>query len=66
MFGGQVGIGGHVNLGSAVQAAGQTGITKNVKSGSKLGGTPAVSLTQYHRQAVKLKKISRKSNDKND
>ena len=66
MFGGQVGIGGHVNLGSAVQAAGQTGITRNVKSGSKLGGTPAVSLTQYHRQAVKLKKISRKSNDKND
>ena len=58
MFGGQVGIGGHVHVGKGVQAAGQSGITRNVNNGSKMGGTPAVSLTQYHRQAIKLKKMA--------
>ena len=64
MFGGQVGIGGHVHIGKAVQAAGQTGITRNVKNGKRIAGTPAVSLTQYHRQAVKLKHLARGINEK--
>ena len=57
MFGGQVGIGGHITVGKGSQAGGQAGITKSLDAGSKVSGTPAIPLTQYHRQALKLKKI---------
>lgn len=57
MFGGQVGIGGHIIIGKGTQAGGQAGITKNLGAGSKVSGTPAIPLTQYHRQALKLKKL---------
>ena len=57
MFGGQVGIGGHINIGKGVQAGGQAGITKNLLSGSKVSGTPAMSVNDYHRQSVLLKKL---------
>ena len=57
MFGGQVGIGGHITVGKGSQAGGQAGITKDLKEGSKVSGTPAVPLTQYHRQSLLLKKL---------
>jgi len=60
MFGGQVGIGGHINIGKGVQAGGQSGITKSVKPGLKISGTPAVSLNDYHRQAILLNKLTKK------
>ena len=59
MFGGQVGIGGHITIGKGSQAGGQAGITKSLIAGSKVSGTPAIPLTQYHRQALKLKKLIR-------
>ena len=57
MFGGQVGIGGHIKIGKGSQAGGQAGITKDLIEGSKVSGTPAISLTQYHRQTLLLKKL---------
>ena len=57
MFGGQVGIGGHITVGKGSQAGGQAGITKSLEAGSKVSGTPAIPLKQYHRQALKLKQI---------
>ena len=57
MFGGQVGIGGHINIGKGVQAGGQSGITKSLSSGSKVSGTPAISLNDYHRQSILLKRL---------
>ena len=59
MFGGQVGIGGHITIGQGSQAGGQAGITKSISPGSKVSGTPALPLNQYHRQALKLKKLIR-------
>ena len=59
MFGGQVGIGGHITIGQGSQAGGQAGITKSISPGSKVSGTPAMPLSQYHRQALKLKQIIR-------
>ena len=59
MFGGQVGIGGHITIGQGSQAGGQAGITKSILPGSKVSGTPAMPLSQYHRQALKLKQIIR-------
>ena len=57
MFGGQVGIGGHIKIGKGTQAGGQAGITKDLKEGSKVSGTPALPLAQYHRQSLLLKKL---------
>jgi UDP-3-O-[3-hydroxymyristoyl] glucosamine N-acyltransferase len=57
MFGGQVGIGGHIKIGKGSQAGGQAGITKDLIEGSKVSGTPAIPLTQYHRQSLLLKKL---------
>tara|TARA_B100000686_G_scaffold355327_1_gene472721 strand:- start:9399 stop:10430 length:1032 start_codon:yes stop_codon:yes gene_type:complete len=57
MFGGQVGIGGHINIGKGVQAGGQAGITKSLLSGSKVSGTPAIPLNDYHRQSILLKRL---------
>ena len=48
---------GHIIIGKGSQAGGQAGITKNLDAGSKVSGTPAIPLTQYHRQALKLKKM---------
>ena len=60
MFGGQVGIGGHINIGKGTQAGGQAGITKDLKEGSKVSGTPALPLVQYHRQSLMLQKLIKK------
>ena len=57
MFGGQVGIGGHIKIGKGSQAGGQAGITKSLEKGSKVSGTPAIPLKQYHRQSLLLKKL---------
>ena len=57
MFGGQVGVGGHIKIGKGSQAGGQAGITKSLEEGSKVSGTPAVPLKQYHRQSLLLKKL---------
>ena len=60
MFGGQVGVGGHITIGKGTQAGGQAGITKDLIEGSKVSGTPAVPLKQYHRQSLLLKKLINK------
>ena len=57
MFGGQVGIGGHIRVGRGVHAGGQAGITKSLEDGSKVSGTPAIPLNNYHRQALLLKNL---------
>jgi UDP-3-O-[3-hydroxymyristoyl] glucosamine N-acyltransferase len=57
MFGGQVGIGGHIRIGKGSQAGGQAGITKDLSAGSKVSGTPAIPLTQYHRQSLMLQRL---------
>ncbi|PPR16834.1 MAG: UDP-3-O-acylglucosamine N-acyltransferase [Alphaproteobacteria bacterium MarineAlpha9_Bin3] len=59
MFGGQVGIGGHITIGRGSQAGGQSGITRSILAGSKVSGTPAIPLSQYHRQALKLQQLIR-------
>jgi len=60
MFGGQCGIAGHLKIGNQVQLAAKSGVTKNLKDGSVMGGTPAVPLTDYHRQHIAVKKLINK------
>ena len=57
MIGGQVGFAGHIEIGDNVQIGAQTGIPSNVKSGSRLMGTPAVDAAEFARQVVLIKNL---------
>ena len=61
LIGGQVGISGHLSIEDNVQIGAQAGVTKNVQNGSKISGTPAVSLNTYLKQAVYLKNMVKKN-----
>ena len=50
-----VGIGGHIKIGGEFKQEDRR-ITKNLEDGSKVSGTPAISLNDYHRQSILLKK----------
>lgn len=56
-LGGQVGIAGHLEIGDQVVIAAQSGIMKNTPSGSKIAGTPATNIVNWHRQTIALKKL---------
>ena len=56
-LGGQVGIAGHLEIGDQVVIAAQSGIMKNTPSGSKIAGTPATNIINWHRQTIALKKL---------
>jgi UDP-3-O-[3-hydroxymyristoyl] glucosamine N-acyltransferase len=60
MIGGQAGINGHITIGSQVQIAAQSGVASNVKDREKVGGYPAVTITDWHRQSVFLKNAIKK------
>lgn len=56
-LGGQVGIAGHLEIGDNVVIAAQSGIMKNTTSGSKIAGTPATNIINWHRQTIALNKL---------
>ncbi len=56
-FGGQAGTSGHITIGSGAKMAGQTGVTKDIPPGATMGGTPAVPIRDWHRQAILLSKL---------
>jgi UDP-3-O-[3-hydroxymyristoyl] glucosamine N-acyltransferase len=63
VLGGQVGIAGHLNIGNMVHAAAKSGIINDFDSKEVVGGYPAVSIRDWHRQSITLKKlISNKGN----
>lgn len=56
MLGGQVGIVGHVELEDQVLVATRGGVSKSLKSG-KYRGSPAIPISEYHRQEVHVRKL---------
>ncbi len=56
-LGGQVGIAGHLHIGDKAQIAAQGGVTKDIEAGVIMGGTPAVPIRDYHKQAIIMKKL---------
>ena len=62
--GGQVGIAGHLKIGEGVQIGAQSGVMRDIKSGERVGGTPAVPIRQFFRQAAALKRIMREKDKK--
>ncbi|MGB4568217.1 MAG: UDP-3-O-(3-hydroxymyristoyl)glucosamine N-acyltransferase, partial [Dysgonamonadaceae bacterium] len=57
VFGGQVGIGGHVTIGDDSQIGGQSGILSNTEKGSRIIGTPAIPVKNYFRSSVLFAKL---------
>jgi UDP-3-O-[3-hydroxymyristoyl] glucosamine N-acyltransferase len=57
MFGGQVGVAGHVEVGDSVQAAAQSGIAGDVEPGRVVGGSPALDHALWRRCMVALRRL---------
>jgi len=63
MLGGQVGLTGHLSIGAGVKVMAKSGVYKDVAPGVEMAGAPAMSVRDFWRQQVKLKKlINRKGN----
>lgn len=58
--GGQVGFAGHLKIGTGAQIAAQSGLMEDVPAGSILMGSPAVPRTEYMRQVIALRQLSKK------
>lgn len=57
MFGGQVGLAGHIEIGDGVILGAQAGIANSVKSGEKLLGSPAVPIMDFKRNFILQKRL---------
>ena len=65
VLGGQVGVSGHVKIGAGVKLAAKSGVMADIPAGAAFGGSPAVSVKDWHRQTIALAKLARirRSND---
>ncbi len=59
MIGGQVGFAGHICVGNRVVIGAQSGIPGNVADDSRLMGYPAVPASDFARQSVYIKNLSK-------
>ncbi|MGE0251520.1 MAG: UDP-3-O-(3-hydroxymyristoyl)glucosamine N-acyltransferase [Dongiaceae bacterium] len=57
MLGGQAGIAGHIKLGRGAKVAGKSGVMRDVEPGAAVGGIPAVSMRQWHRQTAAVQHL---------
>lgn len=74
MFGGQVGISGHITIGDGTQIGAQSGIPKSVPAGSRIMGTPALPMGEFARLCAyqkmlgelfaKVRELEQKLNEK--
>ena len=51
-MGGQVGISGHLVIGSNVKIAAKSGVIKNIPNNTIVGGYPAVNIRDWHRSTI--------------
>ncbi len=57
VFGGQVGLGGHITIGKNSQIGAQSGIISNIKEGSELIGSPAMSVKSFFKSSIIMPKL---------
>jgi len=57
MIGGQVGIIGHLKIGDNVKIQAQAGVTSDIKSDSRVTGTPAISHMNYNKSYIHFKNL---------
>ena len=57
MFGGQVGLAGHLKIGDNVKLGAQSGIMSNIKEGAEIIGSPAIPITNFYKSSVIFRKL---------
>jgi UDP-3-O-[3-hydroxymyristoyl] glucosamine N-acyltransferase len=57
VFGGQVGVSGHLTIGRGSLAVAKSGITNSVEPGAMVGGYPAIDLTTWRKASVLVKRL---------
>jgi UDP-3-O-[3-hydroxymyristoyl] glucosamine N-acyltransferase len=57
MFGGQVGIAGHLRIEDKTMLAAQSGVTNDVPEGSVFMGAPAFDVSKYRKCYVLFRKL---------
>lgn len=57
MFGGQVGIAGHIHIGNKVNLGAQSGVPGSLKDGSQLIGTPPMEMKPYFKSQAVFRKL---------
>jgi UDP-3-O-[3-hydroxymyristoyl] glucosamine N-acyltransferase len=60
--GGQAGLSGHLKIGDGVKIVAQSGVHRDIEAGGIVGGSPAVPVGEWRRQAAALRRMVR--NDK--
>lgn len=60
---GQVGIAGHIEIGDGVQVAAMSGVSNSVDAGQKIGGAPAIPMSEFRRQVAAVKALGRRKSD---
>jgi UDP-3-O-[3-hydroxymyristoyl] glucosamine N-acyltransferase len=58
VFGGQAGVVGHLEIADFVMIATRGGVSKSITQPGKYGGSPVMSLSDYNKQQVHLRKIA--------
>ncbi len=66
ILGGQVGVGDHVTIGTGTRIGAQSGVTKNVKPGETMFGTPARPIKESMRTEIALRRLTRSKPRKGD
>jgi UDP-3-O-[3-hydroxymyristoyl] glucosamine N-acyltransferase len=57
MIGGQVGFAGHLIIGNNVKIQGQSGVTRSLKDGEKVQGSPAMTYSDYSKSYVYFRNL---------
>jgi UDP-3-O-[3-hydroxymyristoyl] glucosamine N-acyltransferase len=60
VLGGQVGVVGHVRIGTGAQIAGSSNVNSDVPAGARWGGTPAKPMRDWFREITTLKTLASK------
>ena len=60
---GQVGVAGHLKIGAGARIAAQSGLMTDVPPGASYGGSPALPITEWHRQSIALSRMTKKKGD---
>ena len=57
MFGGQVGVGGHLTIGRGAIAVGQSGVTNSLDLGAFVAGYPAIDSRDWRKASVLFRRL---------
>ena len=60
-MGGQVGVAGHLHIGTGARVAAQSGVTKDIPAGEEWVGFPAAPRRAFWREQASLKKLLSKT-----